>query len=158
MNTSQQGLQLLIAREDKRTAAYLDTRGIPTIGIGHTGPEVHMGLVWSEAQIEQAFDSDIAKFEAAVSAAVKVPLNQNQFDALVSFSHNAGQNALAHGDHGGPCSILRSLNAGAYAGAAAAFNNWCNPPEITPRRMGEKAQFMGTQFVARIGADGRPMA
>src|SRR5471030_3220045 len=80
MNTSEQGLQLLIAREDKRPAAYLDTRGIPTIGIGHTGPEVHMGLVWSDAQIQTAFASDIAKFEAAVSSAVKVALTQNQCD------------------------------------------------------------------------------
>ena len=158
MNTSKQGLELLIAREDKRPAAYLDTRGIPTIGIGHTGPEVHMGLVWNDAQIQTAFASDIAKFEAAVSSAVKVALTQNQFDALVSFSHNAGQFALAYGDHGGPCSILRALNAGNYAGAAAAFNNWCNPPEITPRRMGEKAQFMGTLFTARVGPDGKAAA
>lgn len=148
--TSIQGIHLLTLREDRRNTAYLDSQGIPTIGVGHTGPEVHMGLVWSEGQIEAAFATDLARFEAAVNAAVKVPLNQNQFDALVSFSHNCGDQALAHGDHGGPCSILRALNAGDYAGAAAAFDNWHNPPEIATRRNGEREQFKGTRFEARI--------
>lgn len=150
MKTSDLGRQLLEEREDRRHSAYQDTRGIWTIGVGHTGPEVCAGLVWSDAQIDAAFAKDLARFEAAVDASVKVPLTQNQFDALVSFSHNCGEWALRTGDHGGPCSILRALNAGDYAAAAAAFNNWCNPPEITSRRMGEKAQFLGTQFVARI--------
>src|SRR6185503_14715076 len=103
MKTSQRGIYLLTEREDRRSSAYLDSRGIPTIGVGHTGPEVHMGLVWSEGEIEAALAKDLARFEAAVTSAVKVPLNQDQFDALVSFSHNCGEGALVHGDHGGPC-------------------------------------------------------
>jgi len=145
-----QGRRLLEEREDRKYVAYRDTRGFWTIGIGHTGPEVHEGLVWTDAQIDEAFERDLAIFEAAVDSAVTVPLTPNQRDALISFSHNCGRYALAYGDHGGPCSILRALNRGDYAGAAAAFNNWCNPPEITSRRMGEKAQFLGTAFVPRI--------
>lgn len=150
MEISAQGIDLLTQREDKRNDAYLDSRNIPTIGVGHTGPEVYIGLHWTDEQVEEAFRQDLAKFEAGVNGCVTVPLNQNQFDALVSFSHNAGENALPHGDHGGPCSILRALNAGDYVSAASAFNNWCQPPEITSRRMGEREQFKGTAFEARI--------
>lgn len=48
--------------------AYLDTLGVPTIGIGHTGPEVHLGLVWSDAQIAAAFDHDVTQKMAEVQA------------------------------------------------------------------------------------------
>lgn len=47
--------------EGRRNVAYLDTRGNVTIGVGHTGPEVHKGLVWTEAQIDAALDADIIK-------------------------------------------------------------------------------------------------
>lgn len=150
MKTSLQGIQLLEQRESKRNDVYLDSRGIPTVGVGHTGPDVHMGETWTDEEIEEVFAHDLERFERAVDASVTVPLAQNQFDALVSFSFNCGENALRYGDHGGPCSILRALNAGDYDGAASAFRNWCNPPEITSRRMGEMAQFTGTAFVPRI--------
>lgn len=150
MKTSEQGLDLLIEREAKRNAAYLDSRGIPTIGIGHTGPEVHMGLVWSDGQVKEAFAIDIERFEHAVNVCVGVPLKQHQFDALVSFEFNAGENALSAGNHGGPAGILRALNTGNYAGAAAAFDNWHVPPEVSSRRNGEKHQFIGDRFEARI--------
>jgi lysozyme len=51
-------------------SAYLDTLGVPTIGIGHTGPEVHLGLVWSDAQIAAAFDHDVAQKTAEVQACI----------------------------------------------------------------------------------------
>ncbi len=150
MKTSSQGIDLIIQREDKRNVAYLDSRGIPTIGVGHTGPEVHMGLVWSDEQVKATLAQDLAKFEHAVSVCVGVPLTQYQFDALVSFEMNAGANALSAGNHGGPSGILRALNSGDYAGAAAAFDNWHVPPEVASRRNGEREQFKGTRFEARI--------
>lgn len=60
----------LIAEEGRRNAAYLDTLGIPTIGVGHTGPEVHLGLTWTDAQIDHALDADIAAKTAQVVAAL----------------------------------------------------------------------------------------
>jgi len=149
MRTSPRGRELIELREDRRNEAYLDSRGRPTIGVGHTGPEVYLGLYWTNDQVDTAFEEDVLRFEAAVDASVTVPLNQDQYDALVSFSVNCGEWALRCGDHGGPCSILRALNARDYGGAAAAFRNWCNPPEVTSRRMGEMHQFMGDAFVAR---------
>lgn len=151
MRTSGQGIGLLIAREDKRNKAYLDSRGIPTIGIGHTGPEVHLGLVWTDDQIAATFAADLAAFEAAVGDCVKVALLRHQFDALVSFSYNCGKSALSRGGAGGgPSGILRALNAGDYVGAAAAFDNWHLPPEIVSRRNAEREQFKGTSFEPRI--------
>jgi lysozyme len=151
MKMSDQGLKILIDREDKRNKAYQDTKDIWTIGVGHTGPEVVKGLVWTDQQVMAAFGKDIERFENAVNGAVTVPLEQHQFDALVSFSFNCGVRALAHGGNGGgPSGILLALNAGDYDTAAARFDNWHIPPEITSRRNGEREQFKGTAFTARI--------
>ena len=50
--------------EGRRSEAYQCTMGVWTIGIGHTGPEVHEGLVWTDEQIDAAFDADVAEDEA----------------------------------------------------------------------------------------------
>lgn len=49
---------LIQFEEGRRSVGYLDTRGIPTIGIGHTGREVYVGLVWTDQQIDAAFLRD----------------------------------------------------------------------------------------------------
>lgn len=150
MKTSDQGLMLLMDREGRRHDAYLDSVGVPTIGIGHTGPEVHMGLHWTDEQIAAAFKKDIERFEKSVNDCVHVTLEQFQFDALVSFSFNCGTNALPHGGNGGPSGILRAVNARDFEMAAKAFDNWHIPPEITSRRNGEREQFKGTAFEPTI--------
>ena len=143
MKTSDQGLTILIDREAKRNKAYLDTVGVPTIGVGHTGPEVHMGLVWTDDEVKAAFAKDIQRFEQAVTEACP-GINQNQFDALVSFSFNVGVGAFTNS------TLVRKIKAGDFAAAAAHFDVWHIPPEITPRRNGEREQFKGTAFSARI--------
>jgi lysozyme len=45
--------------ESCRLLAYLDTEGVPTIGWGHTGPEVHLGLVWGQEMADQTLELDI---------------------------------------------------------------------------------------------------
>lgn len=149
MKLSQQGIDLIVEREGKRNKAYQDTKDIWTIGVGHTGPEVHEGLYWTDQQIEEAFRKDVARFEDSVNACVTVALRQHQFDALVSFALNCGENALPHGNNGGPSSILRALNAGNYAAAGDAFNNWMADVEVRTRRAGERDQFRGIAFEAR---------
>lgn len=87
-----------------------------TIGWGHTGPEVVKGLVWTQAQADNVFLSDVAKFERNVAALVNVNLTQGQFDALVLFDYNTGSLRTS--------TLLKLLNAGDYAGAAAQFARW----------------------------------
>ena len=135
MKLSDNGAKVLILREGLRTKAYKDTKGIWTIGVGHTGPEVVEGLVITKEKAHELFQKDVAWAEDAVNL-VKVPLTQNQFDALVSFVFNIGAGAWKRS------TMLKMLNAGDYAGATKQFDRWVIPKEITSRRMSEKAQFL----------------
>ena len=134
MKLSPAGAEILILREGLRLKAYRDTKGILTIGVGHTGPEVVEGLVITKEKAHELFQKDVAWAEDAVNL-VKVPLTQNQFDALVSFVFNIGAGAWKRS------TMLKMLNAGDYAGATKQFDRWVIPKEITSRRMSEKAQF-----------------
>lgn len=145
MRMSHQGLELLIAREGKKNAVYRDSKGILTAGVGHTGPDVHEGDVWSDEKVETVLAADLARFEKAINDAVKVPLLQNQFDALVSWAFNVGASAAAGS------TLVRKINEGDMDEAARQFDRWHIPPEITARRNGEREQFKGTRFEARIG-------
>ncbi len=72
-------------REYKAYKDPLSKDGHPiTIGIGHTGPEVHLGLVWNDKQIDDAFAADIEKFEDIANREITASVNQHQFDAFVS--------------------------------------------------------------------------
>jgi lysozyme len=145
MKISDQGLSILIDREAKRNQAYLDSVGVPTIGVGHTGPEVHMGLVWTDQQVMDALRNDLDRFEKAIGGCIADGvLNQNQFDALVSFSFNVGVGNFQKS------TLVKKINLGDFDGAAAQFDVWHIPPEITSRRNGEREQFKGTVFAARI--------
>lgn len=144
MKMSKQGLDLLIEREGSRNTAYLDSVGVPTIGVGHTGPGVHLGLTWTDEQVADALASDLDRFESSVSDHVTVPLEQYQFDALVSFAFNVGVGAFENS------TLLKRINANDMDGAAIQFDRWHIPAEITSRRNGEREQFKGAAFSARI--------
>lgn len=139
MKTSADGLARLEQREGKRYKAYLDTKGIPTIGVGHTGPEVRLGLVWTDDQIRIALEKDVKKCEDAINLYCCLALAQHQFDALVSFIFNVGVTAFIKS------TLLRKLNQGDFDGAAQQFDRWHIPPEITNRRNSERDQFLGRQ-------------
>jgi lysozyme len=98
--------------------AYQDVGGVWTIGVGHTGPDVIKGLVWTQEQADAELASDVERFEIAVSTACKVPLTQGQFDSLVSLAFNIGAGAFMSS------TLVRKLNAGDLAGAAAQFVVW----------------------------------
>lgn len=138
MNMSDAGLKLLMLREGSRHNAYKDTKGILTIGVGHTGPEVVEGLVWSDDQIMEQLRKDVAITEKCLNDTVTVLLGQEQVDALCSFIFNVGVNAFRRS------TMLRFINQGKMKEAAAEFDKWHIPPEITSRRNSEKSQFQGT--------------
>lgn len=135
MRVSDEGISRLIVREGKRNKAYKDTKGIWTIGVGHTGPEVVEGLVWTDGQVTAALKDDLDEPEQALSKYVFVPLTQNQFDALVSFIFNVGVNAFRRS------TMLKYLNLRNFEKAALEFDRWHIPPEIISRRDSEHAQF-----------------
>jgi len=135
MKMSENGLQLLTLREGFKTFAYKDTKGIWTIGVGHTGPEVTAGLVWTVEQVKDALRADVATAEKAINDGVKVVLTHNQFDALCSFIFNVGVGAFTRS------TLLKVLNKGDYTEAANQFDRWHIPVEITSRRDSEREQF-----------------
>jgi lysozyme len=138
MKMSENGLITLREREGARNKAYQDVKGIWTIGVGHTGPEVVKGLYWTDEQIEAQLALDVQKAEECILNNVRVGLTQNQFDALCSFIFNVGTHAFEQS------TMLKLINKGDFDGAAQQFNHWVIPISVTSRRMSEKAQFSQT--------------
>lgn len=90
--TSQRGIDLIKQFEGLRLTSYLCSANVWTIGYGRTRG-IRAGMTITEAQAEQFLREDIARFERAVND-LPLTLNQNQFDALVSFAFNCGQGSL----------------------------------------------------------------
>lgn len=121
------GRKLIESFETLQLEAYPDpeTGGDPwTIGYGHTGPDVHPGLCITETDAVGLLEQDLAEAERAVSAAVRVPLTDNQFSALVSLMFNAGPAVFHNPKTGHPTTLLTLLNGGDYQGAADQFPRW----------------------------------
>jgi GH24 family phage-related lysozyme (muramidase) len=120
MKLSNNGLALIKSFEGVRLTAYkaVSTEKHWTIGYGHYGPDVKQNMKITQAQADAYLKSDVARFEKAVNNNVKVPINQNQFDALVSFTYNCGEGALQRSD------LLKLLNQGKYKEAANQFDLW----------------------------------
>lgn len=118
MQYSKNGLCLTEQFEGCKLQAYQDMRGIWTIGYGHTGNDVHEGLVWTKDQAEMALLLDVAWAERVVNHLVTVTLTQPEFDALVDFVFNAGSGNFINS------TLLTKLNAGDYNGAATEFDKW----------------------------------
>lgn len=118
MMISPNGIKMLEEFEGLRFEAYLDTKQIWTIGYGHTGPDVHKGLVWTQKQAEEAFEHDLMTAEQAITDLTKVRLTQNQFDALTSFVYNVGIHAFANS------TCLNKLNKGLFTDSANEMLRW----------------------------------
>ncbi|MDQ3777640.1 MAG: lysozyme [Actinomycetota bacterium] len=149
---SQKGLDFLVAQEGFIPYAYNDSQGHATFGVGHL---LHHGPVtaadraaWGtkakpkpRSLVLDVLRDDLEKrFERAVRDAIRKPLKQHQFDALVSFAFNIG----AHGFRGS--TAAKRLNAGDFSGAADAMLLWRKPPEIIPRRRRERELFLNATY------------
>lgn len=95
MNVSERGKDLIKSYEGCRLEAYYCPSGVLTIGYGHTG-DVYPGQVITQAEADALFDQDIVGYVNSVRA-YEDQLNQNQFDALVSFCYNCGVGAYKIG-------------------------------------------------------------
>lgn len=131
--TSPAGRAALKAEEGSVRRTYLDTKGIPTKGIGHTNaagpPVVALGdAPWTDEQIDQVFENDLARnYEPAVDRALTDRAPQHAFDGSVSFHFNTGAIERA--------TWVRLYNQGKPW--KDAFLAWNKPSEIVPRRVRE---------------------
>jgi lysozyme len=141
MKTSSTGRDFIREAEGERLTTYRCSAGVPTIGVGHTGSDVKMGMTVTKAESNALLVADLARFEKAVAASVKVPLTQNQFDALVSLAFNIGADAFSKS------TLVRVLNGGHYDQVGAQLARWNKvngkPNKgLTARRAGEAALFV----------------
>ena len=142
MTTGMLGMQLIRNFEGFVDHVYKDAVGYPTIGIGHL---IRAGEIFPEKITEvEAYDilaKDLKEAEDAVNKMVKVPLRQNQFDALVSFAFNLGAGNLASS------TLLKMVNASDFNNAAGQFVRWNRAggkvlAGLTRRREAEAALFL----------------
>ena len=117
MQYSKSGEDLTEQFESCRLVAYADSKGVPTIGYGHTAC-VSLGDICTQEQANSWLLEDIQTAVDAVNRLVKITLDQNEFNALVDFVYNVGQGNFANS------TLLRDLNAGDVDLAANQFQAW----------------------------------
>ena len=125
-STSDKGVDLIKSFEGFRSNLYNDPAGHCTIGYGHLvhkgkcdgseSTEFKAGI--SKAKATELLRQRLASFENTVNQKVKVSLNQQQFDALVSFTFNVGPGAF------GSSTLLRQLNQGNYDEVPVELKKW----------------------------------
>lgn len=142
--TSKAGVNAIIEHEGFSATAYQDITGNWTIGYGHlikANEQYLMEKTLTKAEAEAILANDLRDAEIAVGELVKVPLNANQHDALVSFVFNVGRGNFANS------TLLKKLNAGDYEGAANEFERWVyskgvKVAALEKRRAAEKNYFL----------------
>ena len=111
--------QAFIKKQEGWTATAVRDAGGQEIGWGHTiQPGENIAQPISQETGQQLFDADAATAQQAVSSAVTVQLNQNQFDALVDLAFDIGASAFQSS------TLVRTLNTGDYASASKQFAVW----------------------------------
>jgi lysozyme len=115
MKISSKGLKLIRKYEGFSSKKYLCPAGKNTIGYGHVILPHETYTVLTEQEAEQMLDKDADIAENTVNNLVKAPLNQNQFDALVSLVYNWGSGNFLRS------SGLKKLNNKDYIGATMEF-------------------------------------
>ena len=143
MRLSNNGVALIKREEGERLTAYQDSVGIWTIGVGHTGTvngrPVSRGMTIKQNKSTELLLSDLSWVESSINKAVRVPLSQNQYDALCSFIFNVGKPAFESS------TLLKKLHDGDYDGAADQLLLWKRagniPDLLLPRRKRERELF-----------------
>lgn len=147
MKTSKSGIALLKQLEECRLTAYrLSGEKFNTIGYGHYGSDVKDGMVISELQAEAMLRMDLDKYESLVEELVTdINLNQNRFDALVSYTYNRGEGGIKQ--LAANCHTVEEYSAGIekYWGSAERYKD-----ALLKRRKKERALF--DTPMARAGA------
>lgn len=121
MKTSKNGLDFIARWEGCILKPYKDIAGLRTIGIGHLIKPSENFPDGVEITMEKALEilaSDVKHCEDSIKSRIKVPLSQNQFDALVSFGFNCGTGVYVLSD---ACKVL---NQGKYEDVPEKLLAW----------------------------------
>jgi len=145
MKISDAGIDLICHYEGCKLTSYPDpaTGGYPwTVGYGSTR-NVHPGMTITMDEAKARLREDLEDAEKTVTRLVKAPLDQSQFDALVSLVFNIGGTNFANS------TLLKKLNAHDYLGASGEFVRWnkAGPGSkpmlgLTRRRAAERDHFL----------------
>ena len=130
--------------ESCKLTDYQDSVGVWTIGWGHTAG-VKKGDNWTQDEADDILLNDLEKFEGYVNQYVKVPLTQNQFDALVSWTFNLGPGNLKSS------TMLIKLNEKNYDEVPSQMKRWNKAGGkvlrgLERRRNAEAAMFSGKDW------------
>ena len=117
MKISAAGIDIIRKFEGCKLQSYYCPAGVLTIGYGHT-KGVTQGMTITQEQADAFLLDDLAETENAVNSAVRVPLTQNQFDALTSLVYNIGAGNFRKS------TLLKLLNRQEYDSAAEQFKKW----------------------------------
>jgi len=117
-NCSENGIALIKRFEGCYLRRYKCPAGVWTIGYGHTKGVVESTPDISQEYADELLNADIAQYERSVSRLISWPVNQNQFDALVSFTFNLGTGALQRS------TLRQNINRGDIDDAANQFLKW----------------------------------
>ncbi|MGN6363370.1 glycoside hydrolase family protein [Asticcacaulis taihuensis] len=157
---SRAGVELIKSFEGLRTAAARLPDGRWTLGYGHTF-SAREGARVTQEDADALLRFDLLPVVDAINNLVLVPLNQNQFDALVSFCFNIGAENFAQS------TVLKRINEGRYAEAALAMDSWRSAEfngqtyvlaPLIRRRAAEKDLFLTPEEVSHQAATlGRPV-
>lgn len=149
MKTSKEGIELIKKFEGCRLKAYkaLESEKYFTIGYGHYGQDVKEGMTITQKQAEELLTKDLEKFEGYVEKyAGNLGINQNQFNALVSFAYNCGAGNLRKLVNGRTLSeIADALPDYNHAGGKVLA-------VLTKRRNAERELFLKPEILILIGS------
>jgi len=132
MKISQNGINKIKEWEGFKNEVYLDSAGLPTIGVGHllTKDELSSGKIYlsrgfvrylnglSDESIEELLNINLDRFEFSVNTFVVVDISQNQYDALVSFAFNVGVYAFRYS------TLVKKLNQSEYDEVPTQLKRW----------------------------------
>ena len=148
--TGANGLALLKHFEGCKLEAYHDSRGIVTIGYGHTGflngEPLKIGDTITQQQAEDLLKSDLFVREKGINQLIEVIIDQDKFDAVIDFVYNEGINAFRGSN------LLNLINKGLFPQASQEFQKWVRAgdqilPGLVKRRAAESILFLDGKLI-----------
>lgn len=146
MRASINGINLIKQFEGCRYSPYRDSVGLWTVGYGHLigdGKSLPSGdnRVFTQKEIDDFLVNDLMHVESGISVLIRVPITQNQFDALCSFCYNLGVGTLQKS------TLLKDINSSLWDAAANDilkfhFAGGVSLPGLVKRRQAEHDLFI----------------